>query len=136
MTENHHDPLAAEHPFFEGYSKRSRAEALAEVTEGAYSYDDYTERGWLNAIYVLVGRGFCNRQIAELMRSKHPRWAGDGADRHDSQYNSADLVQRYLEVGDGSRTFSDGRTKIYDVTGHNTTGDRVFYPADYHKLGL
>ena len=98
MTENHHDPLAAEHPFFEGYSKRSRAEALAEVTEGAYSYDDYTERGWLNAIYVLVGRGFCNRQIAELMRSKHPRWAGDGADRHDRQYNSADLVETHLEA--------------------------------------
>jgi hypothetical protein len=130
-----YDPLAEQHPFFEGSSKKSRAEALAKVTEDAYSHGFYTERGWLNAIRVLVQRGFSNEQIDQLMRSKHTRWAGDCADRHDRKYNSADLVKRYLDVSFGSRKFKDG-TKIYDTTGHNKTGARIFYPSDYRKLGF
>lgn len=106
------DPLAKEHPMFESYTKKQRADALAEVTQDAYSFGFYSVRGWRTAIYVLVERGFSNQQIAQLMRSKHTRWAGDNADRHDRKYTSTDLVKRYLDVGG------------------------IFLPSDYYKLGF
>lgn len=56
-------------------SRDAIARALAEKTSDAYSYDRY--RNWQSVIKALLIRGYTEREVEAIVRSKWMRWAGD-----------------------------------------------------------
>jgi hypothetical protein len=54
--------------------------AIDERTEIGYSYDRYSRGGWRQAIRELLKRGYDEREIEAIMRSKWTRWAADSDD--------------------------------------------------------
>jgi hypothetical protein len=56
-----------------------KAIQLAERTNDAYSYDNYGEVGWRSAARELLRRGYDDRQVEAILRSKFTRWAADMA---------------------------------------------------------
>lgn len=58
-----------------GLTNRARATAIAEKTADAYSYDRYAT--WRGCALLLVLRGFNDREVEAILRSKLMRWAGD-----------------------------------------------------------
>ncbi len=76
------------------------AQALAERTSDAYSYDNYGYQGWLAATVMLLRRGYSERETEAILRSKWTRWAGDKASYRKSwrygRTNGADLA-RFLD---------------------------------------
>jgi len=79
---------------------RERAQALADKTADAYSWDNYSGDRWQASIAMLLRRGYSDREAEAIMRSKWTRWAGDMASgRKGYRYgltNSADLA-RFLD---------------------------------------
>jgi|SRR5215467_7617140 len=73
------------------------ADAVAEVTADAYSWDEYNEAGWRSCCRMLAKRGYNALEIEAIMRSKWTRWAVDHATFHvkraDGRHNSADLAR-------------------------------------------
>lgn len=73
---------------------------LAARTKGAFSFSNYGLQRWRAAIRMLLRRGYDEREIEAIMRSKWTRWAGDHASgRKGWRYgrtNSADLA-RFLD---------------------------------------
>lgn len=53
----------------------------AATWETAYSFSRYGAAGWRSAIRELIRRGFDNREIEAVLRSKFMRWAADACDR-------------------------------------------------------
>jgi hypothetical protein len=51
------------------------AMALAQKTADAYSFDRY--RSWNEVARALLARGYREREVEAIMRSKWTRWAGD-----------------------------------------------------------
>jgi hypothetical protein len=76
---------------------RALAHFLAEKTDDAYSRERYG-RSWKACALLLLKRGFDEREVEAVLRSKWMRWAGDrsrkAAHRH---YTSTDLA-RYLDT--------------------------------------
>lgn len=68
---------------------------LAEQLETAYSTDRY-RGGWLSCVKMLRKRGYSDREIEAIIRSKHTRWAGDASSSRYGYVNSADLA-RYID---------------------------------------
>lgn len=50
---------------------------LADRTEDAYSFPTYGQREWRRAIRLLLDRGYNDRGIEAILRSKMTRWAAD-----------------------------------------------------------
>jgi hypothetical protein len=79
----------------------AHARALAEKTADAFSYDRYGERGWRACVKLLIRRGYNDREVEAILRSKWMRWAGDGAQTtRYGHHNSVDLA-RFLDVSMG-----------------------------------
>jgi hypothetical protein len=65
---------------------------LAEKCSDAYSTDSY-HNGWNGCIRMLRKRGYDDRQIEAILRSKWTRWTGDGSERRRyGRYTSTDLA--------------------------------------------
>lgn len=69
--------------------------ALAEKLEDAYSTDRYNG-SWTGCVRMLRQRGYNDRAVEAIIRSKHTRWAGDSANKNRG-VNSADLA-RYMDA--------------------------------------
>ena len=78
-----------------------RVRALAARTADAYSWDNYEGYRWTAAIAMLVRRGYTDREVEAIMRSKWTRWAADMASsRRSYRYgrtSSMDLA-RFLDT--------------------------------------
>ena len=78
-----------------------RVRALSERTADAYSWDNYEGHRWPAAIAMLVRRGYSDREVEAIMRSKWTRWAADMASsRRSYRYgrtSSMDLA-RFLDT--------------------------------------
>jgi hypothetical protein len=75
------------------------------MTLGAYSRGHFTDSGWRQAIREFISRGFNDKQIIELMVSKHIRWAIDSAPRQKSRYTSTDIL-RYFDLSSPKEKFT------------------------------
>lgn len=73
-------------------SLSARAAALAERTSDAYSFDRYSS--WSGVARALLSLGYSEREAEAIMRSKHLRWAADGANLERNVSVSA--VKEYL----------------------------------------
>lgn len=79
-------------------TKKEHIQELIEKTSGAYSFDRYGEDGWRACIRLMLRRGYNEREIEAILRSKWMRWAGDGAKKtRYGHHNSADLA-RFLDT--------------------------------------
>lgn len=76
---------------------RDRATVIAQRTQDAYSFDRYGERGWRACALMLARRGYTDRQIEALLRSKVTRWASDNSNARYGRVSSIDLA-RYLDL--------------------------------------
>lgn len=65
-------------------SLNQRAEALAEKTADAYSFDRFAN--WRSCARLLLARGYSEREAEAILRSKWMRWAGDMAEK--TQYGN------------------------------------------------
>jgi hypothetical protein len=79
----------------------AQIDALLDRTRDAYSFDTYGESGWRGAIAMLVRRGYDDRQIEAILRSKWTRWAGDMSNKPHGRNNGADLA-RFLDTAKGT----------------------------------
>jgi hypothetical protein len=70
------------------------AERVANRTQDAYSVDRY--RSWLACAKLLHGRGYTEREIETIMRSKIMRWAADWSSKPHGRATAADLAS-YLD---------------------------------------
>lgn len=72
-------------------AKRPIAE-FAEELSGAYSTDRY-RNGWVPSIRALRARGYDDRQIEAIVRSKWTRWAADSGGKRYGHATASDLVK-------------------------------------------
>ena len=68
---------------------------LNEQLQDAYSTDNYNGN-WSPCIKMLRKRGYDDRQVEAIIRSKWTRWAADGSNNRYGHVNSADL-SRFLD---------------------------------------
>lgn len=73
---------------------KQRATRIAEQCADAYSADRY--RSWTNVALVLVNRGYSDRQVEAIMRSKWTRWAGDAIEDHSKGIRYGNLPARAI----------------------------------------
>lgn len=74
---------------------KDRAEALAQRTKDAYSFDKYSYVSWRACCAMLLRRGFSDEEAEQLMRSRWTRAAADFSCKV-SGATSGDLA-RYLK---------------------------------------
>lgn len=55
------------------------AKDVAEKTQDAYSVDRYTS--WAAVAQLLLDRGYDDKQVEAILRSKWTRWAADASDK-------------------------------------------------------
>lgn len=72
-------------------SQPATVETLAERLSDAYSTDRY-RNGWKGCIRLLRQRGYNDRQIEAIIRSKWTRWAGDASSKGYGCVTSTDLA--------------------------------------------
>lgn len=75
------------------------SDLLAKKTSDAYSFDYYGATEWLKIIQFLLGRGYSNEAVEEIVRSKHTRWAADS--RRDVEADAMDFFNYYRKNSDG-----------------------------------
>jgi hypothetical protein len=63
-----------------------------EQLQDAYSTSNY-KGNWSPCIRMLHKRGYDDRQVEAIIRSKWTRWAADGSDKSYGYTNSADLAK-------------------------------------------
>ncbi len=69
--------------------------ALLERLVHAYSTPNY-RNGWAGCVRMLRERGFDDRQVEAIIRSKWTRWAADASNKPYGQNTSSDLA-RFLD---------------------------------------
>lgn len=86
-------PTQSAQPAKAGLVSVTPAEAIviAEQTENAYSYSNYTPAGWRNCCKQLARLGYDASAIETIMRSKWTRWASDGSNKAYGQNNWVSL---------------------------------------------
>lgn len=62
----------------------------------AYSYK-YFRNGWIPCIKMLRSRGYLDREIEDILRSKVTRWARDNS-RNQNYYHTAADLARYMDA--------------------------------------
>lgn len=67
-----------------------------EELSDAYSTDNYNGT-WIPCIKMLRKRGYDDRQVEAIIRSKWTRWAADSSDKRYGRNNSKDLA-RFLDA--------------------------------------
>ena len=65
---------------------------FAEQLSDAYSTDNYNYN-WAPSIKMLRKRGYDDRQVEAIIRSKWTRWAADGSGKGYGRNNSKDLAK-------------------------------------------
>lgn len=60
-------------------AREARATKLAEATADAYMADSYGATDWRACSLELLSRGLTVEEAEAILRSKHMRWADDGA---------------------------------------------------------
>lgn len=97
-----------------GKQKQMTVAELAERCADAYSTDRY-RNGWSGCIRMLRGRGYDDRQIEAILRSKWTRWAADQSGQPYGRVTSAAL-----------RDFLDGmkreRQQVVELTAETFAG--------------
>ncbi len=78
-------------------------EQIAESTQDAYSFDRYGESAWLACCKMLSQRGYTDKQIEAIMRSKWMRWCGDMSGKAYGKVTSKDLAYWLDSCGDKNR---------------------------------
>ena len=73
-----------------------RVGRLMEQTDDAYSFDNYGASGWRGAIRMLIRRGYSDREIEAILRSKWTRWAGDASGKRHG-YNTGRDLEKFLD---------------------------------------
>lgn len=68
------------------------AKKFAEELSDAYSTESY-RGGWIGCIKMLRRRGYDDRQIEAIIRSKWTRWAGDHSSNRYGMHTSTDLAK-------------------------------------------
>lgn len=120
---------------------------LAVKTSDAYSADAYTS--WISVIRMLAKRGYNEREIEAIVRSKWTRWARDASSKHglnnakdlanylDNPRNNcskdqvADLIGQTFEKQDLSKAeWQD----IVSIVKRETSDKIVDYENDYEKM--
>lgn len=79
---------------------------LAEQLEDAYSSGRY-KNGWSGCIKMLRRRGYNDRQIEAILRSKWTRWANDSSHNPNSLSTSGDLARFLDKMPNLERELSD-----------------------------
>lgn len=77
------------------------AQALADKTSDAYSADRYSNN-WIGCIEMLSDRGYNEREIEAILRSKWMRWA---ADVSGNEYGFCDRTDLALFLDDKRNGF-------------------------------
>jgi hypothetical protein len=78
---------------------KEQMDKLAERTSKAYSYENYGAASWRQCIRILAKRGYDERQIEAILRSKWMRWAGSVSDKPYGKVTSADLARFLNDPG-------------------------------------
>ena len=68
---------------------------LNDNLQDAYSTDNYNDN-WSPCIKMLRKRGYNDKQVEAIIRSKWTRWAADGSGKRYGHVNSVDLA-RFLD---------------------------------------
>jgi hypothetical protein len=76
--------------------------AFAEELSDAYSSDRY-RGGFSGCIRMLRKRGYNDREIEAILRSKWTRWAGDSSDNRYGYCTSGDLARFLDSMGKNER---------------------------------
>lgn len=79
---------------------KSLAVYIADTTSDAYSWDMYEEARWLACVRMMLKRGYNEREVEAILRSKYMRWTADTV--HPKRPNSADLA-RFLDADKKNR---------------------------------
>lgn len=75
----------------ESNSKVETVEQMAERLSDAYSTDRYRD-GWRATVRMLRGRGYSDREVEAIIRSKWTRWAGDHSNKAYGRITASDLA--------------------------------------------
>jgi hypothetical protein len=102
---------------------KPKATAIANATTDAYSFDRYGLTEWRKAARMMAARGFSERQIAVVLRSKWMRWAADAASKAKNA-TAADL-ERYFDVHLGSRLPKHLADLVFEETGIHEITDGI-----------
>jgi hypothetical protein len=73
---------------------------FAESTSDAYSYSRYGDGAWRQCHRMLRKRGYTDKQVESIMRSKWTRWAADHSGKEYGRVSSKDL-ERWLDICGG-----------------------------------
>jgi hypothetical protein len=83
---------------------------FAEELSDAYSADRY-KNGFGACIKMLRKRGYDDRQIEAILRSKWTRWAGDGSEHRYGQCTASDLAKFLDSFKDRERAEVEALTR-------------------------
>jgi hypothetical protein len=78
------------------------ARDLALKTADAYSYEAYKPGAWERAIRVLLNRGWTEKQVEAIMRSKWTRWARDTYEARWGHATSGTILRYIDAAGDAA----------------------------------
>lgn len=67
-----------------------KAREIADRSSDAYSYDRYAS--WYGCALALLKRGYNDKEVEAILRSKWMRWAGDNSDKSYGSYTSRDIL--------------------------------------------
>lgn len=92
-------------------TKQKPVDQFADELSDAYSTTRY-KNGWHASIKMLRRRGYNDRQIEAIIRSKWTRWAADVSDHRYGHHTSADLA-RFLD----SHTSTQLKAAVAELVG-------------------
>jgi hypothetical protein len=73
-----------------------KAKELAEKTSGAYSYDRF--KNWDAVIQMLLNKGYSDREVEAIVRSKWTRWACDGdTSKNRYGYHTSKCLESFMK---------------------------------------
>lgn len=76
-----------------------QAATIAERCEDAYSFDAYGEREWARCCQMLLDKGYNEREVEAIMRSKWTRWARDANSAYEG---NAEILKAFVDRVAGS----------------------------------
>lgn len=70
---------------------KSIAKEIAGRSSDAYSFGRY--KSWESCALALLKRGYTNKEVEAILRSKWMRWAGDSSSKTYGKYTSGDILR-------------------------------------------
>lgn len=68
-----------------------KAKEIADKSSDAYSSGRYVS--WYGCALSLLKRGYSDKEVEAILRSKWMRWAGDSSDKPFGRYTSGDIIR-------------------------------------------